>query len=231
MAISKDHPHWQRMQFKGNKVWIATNEDQQPLQENGKVLVKYQLNQPHEYWVHPSKVSPLEADGSTAPPQGPRGEKRKAAKGKNTMRTVPETTVSEDACARAICIYTDGACSGNPGPAGIGAVLRYKGKSKEISRYIGMATNNIAELEAIRVALEEVKNRALPVILFTDSSYALGLLTKDWKARENQVLVQRLRELAATFRQLTFVKVKGHAGHPDNERADRLAVQSLNGKK
>lgn len=219
------------MQFKGNKVWIATNEDQQPLQENGKVLVKYQLNQPHEYWVHPSKVSPLEADGSTAPPQGPQGEKRKAAKGKNTMRTVPETTVSEDACARAICIYTDGACSGNPGPAGIGAVLRYKGKSKEISRYIGMATNNIAELEAIRVALEEVKNRALPVILFTDSSYALGLLTKDWKARENQVLVQRLRELAATFRQLTFVKVKGHAGHPDNERADRLAVQSLNGMK
>jgi ribonuclease HI len=231
LAISKDHPHWQRMQFKGNKVWIATNEDQQPIQENGKVLVKYQLNQPHEYWVLPSKVSPLEADGSTAPPPGPRVEKRKAAKGKNLMRSVPETTVSDDACARSICIYTDGACSGNPGPAGIGAVLRYKGKSKEISRYIGMATNNIAELEAIRVALEEVKNRALPVILFTDSSYAMGLLTKDWKARENQVLVQRLRELAATFRQLTFVKVKGHAGHPDNERADRLAVQSLNGKR
>lgn len=231
MAISKDHPHWQRMQFKGNKVWIATNEDQQPLQENGKVLVKYQLNQPHEYWVHPSKVSPLEADGSAAPHSGARGEKREAAKGKKSARTVPQATVSEDACARAICIYTDGACSGNPGPAGIGAVLRYKGKSKEISRYIGMATNNIAELEAIRVALEEVKNRALPVILFTDSSYAMGLLTKEWKARENQVLVQRLRDLAATFRQLTFVKVKGHAGHPDNERADRLAVQSLNGKR
>ncbi|RJQ81736.1 MAG: ribonuclease HI [Desulfobacteraceae bacterium] len=135
--------------------------------------------------------------------------------------------VSPEACANAICVYTDGACSGNPGPAGIGIVLRYRGKSKEISRYLGQATNNIAELEAIRIGLLAVKNRDLPVLLFTDSSYAIGLLTRGWKARLNTALVEEIRRLAGAFKQLRFIKVKGHAGHPDNERADRLAVQAI----
>jgi ribonuclease HI len=65
------------------------------------------------------------------------------------------------------------------------------------------------------------------VIVFTDSSYALGVLTQGWKATENQALIAQLKDLAATFRNLKFIKVRGHAGHSDNERADRLAVQSL----
>ena len=129
--------------------------------------------------------------------------------------------------AGAICIYTDGACSGNPGPAGIGVVMLYKGHRKEISRYIGLATNNIAELEAIKAGLESVRNPNLPIVLYTDSSYSLGLLTKGWKAKQNQELVQKVRLLVNRFKNLHFVKIKGHAGHPENERADRLAVQAI----
>lgn len=228
MAIAKDHPHWQRMQFKNNKVWMATDAHHRPLLEKGKVLIKYQLDQPHEYRVPQARVTPLAPDGGIVPSVDAPVRPKRAPKAKPNQAAEP--TVSAEACARSICIYTDGACSGNPGPAGIGAVLRYKGKEKEISRYIGTATNNIAELEAIRTALEAVRNRDLPVILFSDSSYALGLLTRGWKAKENQALVQKVRDLAATFRDLRFVKVKGHSGHPDNERADQLAVKSLNGR-
>lgn len=210
------------MQFKGNKVWMAVDEQEHPLLQKGKVLVKYQLDQPHEYWVLPKSVVPVGTPEETAT-QVPAAQKAKPKSAK--IESAP--AVTPEACAESICIYTDGACSGNPGPAGIGIVLRYKEKHKEISRALGTATNNIAELEAIRVGLLAVKNRKLPVILFSDSSYALGLLSQGWKAKKNMELVDEIRRLAATFPKLRFVKVKGHAGHPDNERADQLAVQAI----
>ncbi len=221
MAIPKDHPHWKRMRFKTNKVWLATDAQDRPLVEGGKVLIKYQLDQPHEYWVRPASVLPLDAQTTKKDTIN-----RVPKKGTQRRKTVPPT-VSEADRREAICIYTDGACSGNPGPAGIGVVMRYQGNHKEISRYIGNATNNIAELTAIKAGLSAVKNRKLPVILYTDSSYALGLLTKGWKAKLNTELVEEIRRLAAAFPKLQFVKVKGHAGDPDNERADRLAVKAV----
>jgi len=224
LSSFKDHPHWKRMQFKGNKVWVAVDAAEKPLTKAGKQLIKYQLEQPHEYWVHPSKVLPLEAGD-------PKSVRRQRSPARKRSRPTTGSALPTD-CSQddAICIYTDGACSGNPGPAGIGVVMQYKGKRKEISRYLGLGTNNIAELEAIRAGLLAVKNRNLPVVVFTDSSYSLGLLTKGWKAKQNQELVADVRELVATFKQIRFIKVKGHAGHPQNERADRLAVESIKGK-
>ena len=209
------------MQFKGNKVWLAVDTAEKPIIKAGKQLIKYQLDQPHEYWVHPAKVIPLDKGGRKSA-----GTKRTPATNRSrpTPAKVSPTTCSDE---NVICIYTDGACSGNPGPAGIGVVMRYKGKRKEISRYLGVGTNNIAELEAIRAGLLAVKNRQLPVMVFTDSNYALGLLSKGWKAKQNQELVAEIRKLITTFKQVGFVKVKGHAGDPENERADRLAVESL----
>jgi len=212
------------MQFKSNKVWVALDAAQKPLVKAGKQLIKYQLDQPHEYWVHPSKLLPLTQDDPNSTP--PKARKKSGAPHLPTETS----TIPAGMCENAICIYTDGACSGNPGPAGIGVIMHYKGNCKEISRYLGIATNNIAELEAIRAGLLAVKNKHLPVIVFSDSSYALGLLTKGWKARQNQELVAQIRELVSTFKQIRFVKVKGHAGHPENERADQLAVESIKGK-
>jgi ribonuclease HI len=220
-SAPKDHPHWKRMQFKGNKVWMAVDGQERPLLQKGKVLVKYQLDQPHEYWVHPKSVVAVGTpEAETQPPAA-----RKTKAGGRAAESVAD--LPPEACNESICIYTDGACSGNPGPAGIGIVLRYKEKHKEISRALGTATNNIAELEAIRQGLLAVKNRNLPVILFSDSSYALGLLSQGWKAKKNTELVEEIRRLAASFPKLRFVKVKGHAGHPDNERADQLAVRAI----
>ena len=105
--------------------------------------------------------------------------------------------------------------------------MRYKTHQKKISRYIGLATNNIAELEAIRVGLEEIKNKNLAVRVFTDSSYALGLLSKGWKPKKNQELVAKIRLLMDQFKDLAFIKVKGHAGHPENECADQLATSAI----
>lgn len=123
--------------------------------------------------------------------------------------------------------YTDGACSGNPGPAGIGVVLICGGRRKEISEYLGHGTNNIAELTAVLRALESVRDRERTVYLYSDSSYALGLLGQGWKAKANRELVEELRALKERFSDLRLVKVRGHSGVPENERADELARQAV----
>jgi ribonuclease HI len=126
----------------------------------------------------------------------------------------------------AIVVYTDGACSGNPGPAGLGVVILDGGKRRELSEYIGTGTNNIAELMSIVRALEELP-RDRTIVLHSDSAYALGLLGKGWKAKANQELVERMRKLAREFRDLRLVKVAGHAGIAENERADELARTAI----
>jgi ribonuclease HI len=126
-----------------------------------------------------------------------------------------------------LVIHTDGSCFGNPGPAGIGVTLEWKGHVKEISRYLGEGTNNIAELTAIRVALEEVRHRDVPVRLHTDSAYAIGVLSEGWRAKENRELVASIQALMREFGDLQFVKVRGHSGHPENERVDQLARDAI----
>jgi len=218
--MAADDPgQWKRMRFKGNKEWMAVDPAGQPAVEKGRVLIKYQLDQPHEYRVAQSNVVELEAP---LPPTFP--AKPRAKVSATTPRRQPAAPVDETKVVR---IFTDGAASGNPGPAGIGVVLVYGDHKKTISRSIGHATNNIAELTAIQAGLEAVKNRRVPVKVHTDSSYALGLLALGWKAQANQALVEEIRQLAATFSNLEFIKVKGHAGHPENEEADRLAVAAV----
>ena len=126
-----------------------------------------------------------------------------------------------------INVYTDGACRGNPGPAGIGFVLKWRGHTKELSEYIGHATNNIAELTAILKALHTIKNKKKTVVMYTDSSYAHGVLTKGWKVRANKALIHEISKEMGLFKDLRIVKVEGHAGILENERADRLARDAI----
>lgn len=130
-------------------------------------------------------------------------------------------------CENTICIYTDGASSGNPGPSGIGVLLRFGKHEKEISKYIGPATNNIAELEAIKTGLSKIKKTDLSVKIFTDSRYAYGVLTLGWKAKKNQALIKSIKNLLLKFSDIKFIKVKGHAGNEGNERADFLATSAI----
>ena len=133
-------------------------------------------------------------------------------------------------------IFTDGACSGNPGPGGWGAVLRYKSTEKEISGGEANTTNNRMEITAVIEALAMLKEPC-NVTLYSDSQYVCNALTKGWakkwKANNwmrnktdpalNPDLWERLLTLYDKHN-VTIVWVKGHAGHPENERCDRLAV-------
>ena len=216
--MNEKNADWVRMRFKNNKVWVAVDQAGRMRVEKNKLLIKYQLDQPHEYWVLPKHVSPL--DEKTDESHGGQVDSLRPGNAKDPIQT-------DTSNQTAIHVYTDGASSGNPGPSGIGVLLRYGKHEKEVSRYIGMATNNIAELEAIRVGLELIRNPDKPVRVYTDSSYALGLLSKGWKARKNQALVAGIRRRISRFRDIQFIKVKGHAGHAQNERADKLATQAI----
>jgi ribonuclease HI len=145
--------------------------------------------------------------------------------------------------ARAVDIFTDGACSGNPGPGGWAAILRYNGTERELSGAETLTTNNRMELQAAIAALEALK-RPCTVRVHTDSSYLRdgitrwlpnwkrnGWKTADKKPVKNADLWQRL-ETAAHGHAISWHWVKGHAGHPENERADelaRLAIAALRG--
>ncbi|MEE9537120.1 MAG: ribonuclease H [Desulfobacterales bacterium] len=207
--METDNPEWKRMRFKKNKVWLSVDSAGNPVEQNGKVLIKYQLDQPHEYWVRKSNIKPLD----TKPVKTQRSEKDSAAR--------------KPGGREEICIFSDGASSGNPGPSGIGVVLRFGEHEKEISEYIGMATNNIAELKAIQAGLQALKNTDLPVRIFTDSNYAHGVLALGWKVRANREMVESIKKTMAKFKNLKIVKVKGHSGDEGNERADFLATSAI----
>ncbi len=131
-------------------------------------------------------------------------------------------------------IFTDGSCLGNPGPGGYGAILRYRGNEKLFSTGYRLTTNNRMELMAAIVALEALKEQCI-VVLSTDSQYVRQGITQwihNWKKRgwktaekkpvKNVDLWKRL-DAALGQHQIQWEWVKGHAGHPENERCDELA--------
>jgi ribonuclease HI len=134
------------------------------------------------------------------------------------------------AAADTVHVWTDGACTGNPGPAGIGVVVIDGDKRREHSEYLGPGTNNIAELTAVLRGLDMVGDPQRPVRVYTDSSYSIGVLSMNWKAKANVELVAEIRDRLRAFPRLAFVKVAGHAGIPENERCDELARNAITGR-
>ncbi len=213
------------MSFKGNKVWAEITSQGKIKVEDGKVRIKYNLNQDYEYRIKMDNLRPEEEAVPAAPKKPKPSGKKKGDQGKQEL-TTPEN-METDLPENCIRIYTDGASSGNPGPSGIGALLIYGENRKELSKSIGISTNNIAELTAIEAALSLLKRRDLPVRVYTDSSYALGLLSQGWKPRKNRKLVGRIRTLMENFTDLKLIKVKGHSGIKENEVADFLATSAI----
>ena len=138
-----------------------------------------------------------------------------------------------------VTIYTDGACSGNPGPGGWGAILMYREKTLEISGYEAHTTNNRMELMAPIQALSRLKEPC-DVRLYSDSAYLVNAFEKGWldnwqrknwiksdkKPVENQDLWQEILKLTGVHR-VTWIKVKGHADNPYNNRCDALATGEI----
>lgn len=223
--MTENETAWKRMCFKTNKVWALADPNGNLILKEGKVLIKYQKNQEHEYLVFEAALKPENHPdcmaGKTAKKTGEGAPSKKKSSG---LLKEPDAPSHPE---NAIILYTDGASSGNPGPSGIGVVLKYQEHQKEISRHIGMGTNNIAELEAIRTGLTEIKKKNLPVRVYTDSSYAIGVLTKGWKTKANQELIASIKHLMGQFNDICLIKVAGHAGIPENERADFLATSAI----
>ena len=133
-------------------------------------------------------------------------------------------------------IFTDGACSGNPGPGGYGVVMRYMGVEKELSGGAANTTNNRMELSAAIEGLAALKEKCA-VMLYSDSKYLVDAVNQGWArkwrangwmrtkkdAAQNPDLWAKLLDLLERH-EVEMIWVKGHAGHPENERCDRLAV-------
>ncbi|MCM1564456.1 MAG: ribonuclease HI [Dehalobacter sp.] len=140
---------------------------------------------------------------------------------------------------KSVKIYTDGACSGNPGPGGWAAVLKYGEHEKEISGFEGNTTNQRMELTAAVQGLAALKE-SCSVQVHSDSAYLINAFEQNWLSRwqkngwqssqkkpvENRDLWVSLLELTAKH-DVVWVKVKGHSGHPENERCDELARKAI----
>lgn len=136
-----------------------------------------------------------------------------------------------------IKIFTDGAAQGNPGPGGYGVVLQYAGNEKELAEGFRLTTNNRMELLAVIRGLQAIKKEGLPIVIYSDSKYVVDAVEKGWlwnwqkknfAKKANPDLWKEFIPLYTKYKP-KFVWIKGHAGHPENERCDQLAVAAANG--
>jgi ribonuclease HI len=217
---------WMRHKLRDSEVWAKVDAEGALISDGGgRVEVVYK-NAPGAkvYRASSRNLTPLggpavEIEAGEAAPEKEKEKKAGTGTGTGTgPRGIP---------ADAIHVWTDGACTGNPGPAALGVVVIDGPERKELGEFLGDGTNNIAELTAIERGLELVRDKTRPVYVYSDSAYSIGLLSKNWKPKANVELVGRIRKLTAQFPDLHFVKVKGHAGIPDNERCDELARTAI----
>jgi ribonuclease HI len=210
---------WARMKFKGEPVWVRVNPSGKPVLDSyGRAEMKYRQDDSRVYRPSALNLVPVDADEVFDDPPP-----RKSAPAGNKEDVAP--------IGNAVNVWTDGACSGNPGPMGIGVVVLADGKRLEHGEYLGVGTNNIAELVAIErgvlMAADLKPPPDRPIRVHTDSGYSIGVLSKGWKAKANQELIKRVRVLLAERPQVKLVKVAGHAGVPENERCDQLAREAI----
>lgn len=246
---------WARKRFRNQKIHVEVNEQGQiVIDARSMARYRYKLDDDRTYTTSIENIRELDgalpersepvpyhaplAPGSPASGSATPGDTSSPAGGRAAVAEPGPLKVSTinnpspvdelmPAGTEHIEVYTDGACTGNPGPAGLGVVLRFGPYHREIHQYLGLATNNIAELTAIKVALEAIKNPRKKVLVHTDSQYAIGVLTGAYKAKKNQDLIRDIQRLMRGFDDLQLVKVAGHSGIPQNERVDELARMAI----
>ena len=214
---------WKQFQFKDQTVFVRVLATGKPIVHRGRVEMRYRLGATKSYRAAPDNL--IETDGEILPDEEFGGA---------PVPAVASQAVREDpikpAGATTIIIHTDGACSGNPGPAGIGVFFeRPDGEILEHSEFIGEGTNNIAELTAILRALEMLKpeEQETHVLLYTDSAWSLSVLVGGWKAKANLELITAIKERMLSTPDVELLKVRGHAGNSGNEEADALATMAV----
>ena len=242
---------WKRARFKDGDVWVGLDESGAPLVEGGRVPIRYSKRSGAKVYraavgrVQPHVDAAIEQLDEGAPADAaPRQKKgRGSGFGKAGTRTAGQAAAArqharqllEDLPDGTIVVYTDGACQGNPGPAGSGVVVELpEGRRLEGCRSLGQGTNNVAELSAVELALDVLDQEGVQpdqaVAVLSDSDYTHGVLCKGWKAKANQELIRSLRARLSERPGVTIHWVAGHVGLPGNERADALANEGVRGQ-
>lgn len=221
---------WARATLRGQKVLAKVKDDGAYESVGGRVEIRYKATDARAYRAAEANLlripdEPLLPDDACVP--GQEAPTKAAASAERKSKAAAAATAPGAVPAGAWTVYADGACSGNPGPAGLGIVIvTPEGKIHEGFEYLGTGTNNIAELTAILRAAEIVPDSA-QAFVHTDSQYSIGVLSKGWKAKANQDLVAKVKGELATRPTWRLVYVPGHAGVPLNERADELAREAV----
>ncbi len=216
----------------------------------GRVEVRYKLGAPKAYQAGERNLGAIAGGAALLPddacpddptlvpgaPPPPRTGARAGGGGKLGADARKEAAAAAHAAEHGpaafarggVVAYADGACSGNPGPCGLGVVVIEGERRRELSEYLGVGTNNVAELTAILRAVEcIVAGDPRAVTIFTDSSYAIGVLQKGWKAKANVALVAEVKQALKRLAVVELRYVPGHSGVPLNERADALATEAV----
>ncbi|MDI1446692.1 ribonuclease H [Polyangium sp. 6x1] len=240
---------WVRALLRGQKVYAKADEAGRLVSDAGRVEIRYKPNDGRKYGarednlkVVPGEVLPDDACGEAEAVEKKEGEAKVATKSAGASRAKATTSEERKAAAKAahdaapppaeghVVAYADGACTGNPGPAGLGVLVEDGDRRIEISEYLGQGTNNIAELTAILRAVEAVEGTGKSLLVRTDSQYAIGVLQKGWKAKANTELVAAVKDaLKKSKARLEYVP--GHSGVRGNERADALAREAVRSRR
>ncbi|MBX7195245.1 MAG: ribonuclease HI [Sandaracinaceae bacterium] len=238
---------WIVRSLRGQKVLARCEEDGTLRAEEGRVEIRYKPNDGKAYRANAANLAPsgdatILPDAHCAPAlDAPKKEatstsgaattSKPAAKKSGKAKSEHASSDPHTAEGDTLTVYADGACSGNPGPAGLGVVIYEASGKRELSEYLGRATNNIAELTAILRAAEALVDESRPIVLKTDSQYSIGVLTKGWKAKANPDLIADVKAALAKVPHMKIRYVEGHAGHSGNERADELARAAVSTQK
>lgn len=236
---------WQPARFKNKDVWIEVDAAGQPKAAGGRVPMRYSKSEGAK--IYRAGVANVEltagpaldlAAGVSADAAGTsRSRGRGSGFGKAGTRSQAQARAARESAAEllaglpddvAVC-FTDGACKGNPGPAGAGCVVKLPdGSTHEDWRALGQGTNNVGELTAIGMALDIIEHQGFDgtVHVLTDSQYSLGVLTQGWKAKANKELISSVKDKILR-RDVTVHWIAGHVGIPENERADALANRGV----
>jgi ribonuclease HI len=211
------------MMLRGVRVLARANEAGELIAgSDGRVEVRYKESDTRAYRAGKRNLEAIEGE-AVLPDSAVAAARASGSSKEDAARRAKERTHAPDA----IIVYADGACSGNPGPAGVGVVMQDGSARRELSQYLGQGTNNIAELTAILEAVQALPDVARPVRIHTDSQYAIGVLSKGWKAKANQELVAKVKLALSALKDVELIYVPGHSGVLLNERADALAVQAV----
>lgn len=244
---------WIRATFNENQVWVEVDEGGRLRAEGGRVAMRYSESAGAKiYRAGVSRVTPHaeakpealpEGTSADAPAKKPATRKSSSGFGSAGTRTKAQAAGALAAAGdlvasfapEAVLAFTDGACQGNPGPCGAGAVVKLPdGRHLERSKALGIGTNNVGELSAVGLALDLLDEARVPadtaIEILTDSKYTNGVLALGWKAKANAPLIAALRGRLAE-RRVRIHWVAGHVGIPENERADELANEGVEDSK